>query len=47
LLQQPDDFITNGFVVADSRHAEVWQQKRFDIYFAIVKYRRLADRGRV
>jgi hypothetical protein len=38
LLQESDDFITNGFVVADSRHNEVWQGKRFDIYFAIVKY---------
>jgi hypothetical protein len=33
--------------VADSRHAEVWQEKRFDIYFAIVKHRRLADWGRL
>ena len=30
--------MANGFVVADSRHAEAWQEKRFDIYFAMVKY---------
>jgi hypothetical protein len=28
--------------VADTRHAEAWQGKWFDIYFAMVKHRRLA-----
>lgn len=39
LLQETDNFIANGFVVADTRHAGVWQEGRFDIYFAIVKNR--------
>ena len=43
LSQEPDNFIADGFVVADTRHAEAWQGKRFDIYFAIVKNRRLAE----
>jgi len=45
LLQESNDFITDGFVVADSRHAKVWLKKRFDIYFAIVKHRRRAGAG--
>ena len=45
LSQESDDFIANGFVVADTRHAEAWQQSRFDIYFAIVKNRLLAELG--
>jgi hypothetical protein len=38
LAQESNNFLANGFVVANSGHAEVWQKKRFDIYFAIVKY---------
>ncbi len=41
LAQEPDNFMANRFVVADTRHAEAWQRKRFDIYFAMVKHRRL------
>jgi hypothetical protein len=41
LLQEPDNFIADGFVVADSRHNEVWQGEPLDIYFAMVKYWRL------
>ena len=45
LSQEPDNFIANGFVVADTRHAEAWQERRFDIYFAIVKTRRWLESG--
>jgi hypothetical protein len=45
LSQESDNFVANGFVVADTRHAEAWQGKRFDIYFAMVKHRRLAKSG--
>jgi hypothetical protein len=44
LSQEPDNFIANGFVMADSRHAEAWQEKRVDIYFAIVKHRLVGKR---
>lgn len=43
LLQEPDDFITDSFVVADSWHNAVWQGNRFDMYFARVKYWCLAE----
>lgn len=39
LSQEPDNFIANGFIVADTEHAEAWQESRFDIYFAMVKSR--------
>lgn len=45
LAQEPDNFMANRFVVTDTRHAEAWQRKRFDIYFAMVKHRRLAKPG--
>ena len=45
LPQEPDNFIADGFVVSDTRHAEAWQGKRFDIYFAIVKHQRWLESG--
>jgi hypothetical protein len=45
LAQEPDNFMANRFVVADTRHAEAWQRMRFDIYFAMVKHRRLTKPG--
>jgi len=45
LSQEPDDLVANGFVVADSRHAEAWQEKGVDIYFAIVKLRLVGKRN--
>jgi len=45
LSQELDNFVANGFVVADSRHDEAWQRSWLDTYFAIVKIRRLAKSG--
>ena len=45
LSQEPDNFVADGFVMADTRHAEAWQENRFDIYFAIVKKRRRLESG--
>lgn len=45
--QEPDNFIANSFVVADTRHDEGWQERGFDIYFAIVNILRLVESGTV
>lgn len=42
LPQEPDNFMANRFIVTDTRHAEAWQGNGFDIYFSMVKHRRLA-----
>ena len=45
LPQEPDNFMANRFVVTDTRHAEAWQRKWFDLYFAIVKNRFWLESG--